>query len=186
MRHYSLLFAVTCLLVSLSSCQKNDYSSYPPTWKGFQITNNGQEVSPRTGIFAGDKITVTALQDQKGQLINATTYNWSVTAPVLTDDGETYKDSVFFSKSIHTNYDGYENGSLDPSIEFTIPSNALGRATVKFSATYAFSGNGIQVSDGGNYENSGSVSGYINSGSSAQYGKANGSVSFTINARNER
>lgn len=182
MKHYSIIFAVTCLLVSLSSCEKKDYSSYPPTWKGFQFTCNGQEVNPRTGIHAGDKIIVTALQDQKGHLINGTTYNWEVIAPILLEDGLTYKDSVFFKKSVHTNYDGYTDGSNDPSIAFTIPANALGTATVKFSATYAYSGSGIQVEDGGNYE-SGSGSGYISSSSSAAYGKANGSARFTVNTK---
>ena len=181
MKHYSFIFAVTCLLVSLTSCEKNDYSSYPPTWKGFQFTCNGQEVSTRNGIFAGDKITITALQDQKGHLINATTYNWSITASVVLEDGVT-KDSLFTFPASHTNYDGYTDGSNDPSITFTIPRNALGTAIVKFSATYAFSGSGIQVADGSNYE-SGSTSGYISSSSSAAYGKANGSARFVINAK---
>ena len=66
-----------------TSTSEKDYSSYPPTWKGFLFTFNGLEVNPRTGIFAGDKIAVTAQQDQKGHLINATTYNWEVTAPIL-------------------------------------------------------------------------------------------------------
>ena len=180
MKHNSLFVAVACILISLSSCEKNDYSSYPPTWKGFQFTSNGQEVNPRTGIFAGDKITITALQDQKGRLINGTTYNWEVTAPILLEDG-VYKDSVFFAKSNHTNYDGTD--SNDPSVTFSIPINAIGNATVKFSATYAFSGSGIQVADGGNYESSGSVSGYITSSSSSQYGKANGTVRFVIQER---
>lgn len=182
MKQYSLFIVITCLLVSLSSCEKKDYSSYPPTWKGFIFTNNNQEVNPRTGIHAGDKIIVTALQDQKGHLINGTTYNWEVTAPILLEDGLTYKDSVFFKKSVHTNYDGYLDGSSDPTIAFTIPANALGLSTVTFSATYAFSGEGIQVEDGGNYE-SGSASGYIYSTSSVAYGKANGSARFTVNAK---
>lgn len=181
MKHYSLLFAITCLLASLTSCQKNDYTSYLPSWKGFQFTCNGQEVNYRTGIFAGDKITITALQDQKGRLINGTTYNWSVTAPVLLEDGYTYKDSLIYTVSNHTNYDGIDNG--DPSIEFVIPKNALGNANVKFSATYSLSGNGIQVSDGSNYGSSSSITGSIISSSSSIYGKANGSARFVINEK---
>ena len=177
MKHYSLLIVVTCFLASLTSCQKNDYNSYPPTWKGFQFTCNGQEVSPRTGIFAGDKITVTALQNQKGHLINATTYNWTAIIPVEQEDGSWKNDTII--KSFHTNYDGYVDGSNDPSFQFLIPEKAIGESTIKFSATYAFSGNGIQVSDGGTYE-SGSASGYIHSTSSAGYGGANGSVRFTV------
>ena len=182
MKHYySLFIAATCILVALASCEKKDYSSYPPTWKGFQFTCNGQEVNARTGIFAKDKITITAQQDQKGHLINATTYNWEVSAPILLEDGYTYKDSVFYAKSNHTNYDGID--SNDPSITFTIPANALGTATVKFSATYAFSGSGIQVEDGSNYDSSTSASGYIHSSSGANYGQANGSARFIINEK---
>lgn len=180
MKHYSLFIIGTCLLISFSSCKKNDYSSYPPTWKGFKFTNNAQEVNPRTGIFAGDKITVTAMQDQKGHLINATTYNWTAIIPVEQEDGSWKNDTI--KKSFHTNYDGYVDGNTDPTFEFTIPAKALGESTVKFSATYAFSGGGIQVSDGSNYE-SGSASGYIYSNSSAAYGSANGSVRFTVNVK---
>lgn len=181
MRQYSLFIVITCLLVSLTSCQKNDYTSYLPSWKGFQFTCNGQEVNYRTGIFAGDKITITALQDQKGRLINGTTYNWSVTAPVLLEDGYTYKDSLIYTVSNHTNYDGIDNG--DPSIEFVIPKNALGNANVKFSATYSLSGNGIQVSDGSNYGSSSSITGSIISSSSSIYGQAYGSARFIINEK---
>ena len=104
MKHYSLFVILTCILVSLSSCKKNDYSSYPPTWKGFKFTNNDQDVNPRTGIFAGDKITVIAMQDQKGHLINGTTYNWTAIIPVEQEDGSWKNDTI--KKSFHTNYDG--------------------------------------------------------------------------------
>lgn len=182
MRHYSLLLAVTCLLASLTSCEKNDYTSYLPSWKGFQFSSIGQEVSYRTGIYAGDKIKITALQDQKGRLINGTTYNWTVTAPVLLEDGITWKnDSVIYKTSVHTNYDGTDNG--DPSIEFTIPEKAMGNATVQFSATYSLSGNGIQIADGSDYSNSGSITGNITSSSSSMYGQAKGSARFVINER---
>lgn len=180
MRHYSLLFTVTCLLASLTSCEKNDYTSYLPSWKGFQFTCNGQEVHYRTGIYAGDKIKITALQDQKGKLINGTTYNWKVTASVLQEDGTTWKDSIY-SVSVHTNYDGTDNG--DPSIEYTVPARAVGNATVEFIATYSLSGNGIQIADGSNYGNSGNITGNITSSSSSMYGKANGSARFVINTK---
>ena len=180
MRHYSLFILATCLLVSLSSCQKNDYSSYPPTWKGFVFTNNGQEVNPRTGIFGGDEITVIAQQEKKGHLINATTYNWTVIMPVEQEDGSWKNDTI--KKSNHTNYNGYTDGSNDPSLTFRVPSKAAGQSTVIFSATYAFSGAGIQVEDGSDYE-SGTASGYISSSSGAAYGKANGSARFTVNIR---
>lgn len=180
MRKLSLFIAFIGILLSMTSCQKNDYSSYPPTWKGFQFTHNGDIVNTRTGIYAGDVITVTALQDEKGRLINACNYNWSVKAPIPNEEG-IYKDSVFFARSVQTNYDYY--GGVDPSVQFTIPSNALGRATLSFNADFHYSGNGIQVSDGGTYESSSGTTGTIHSISSATVGGAKGSVTFTINAR---
>jgi len=181
MRHYSILFAVLGLLLTVVSCKKNDYSSYPPTWKGFQFEHNGQTVNPRTGIFQGDKITVTAVQDQKGHLINATTYNWKVTAPVLSEDNINYRDTVIFARSVPTNYDYV--GGVNPSIEFTLPQNALGTARLTFSATFQYSGSGIQVSDGGNYEQGSGISGSIHSTSGAIFGQSNGSVTFNIKER---
>lgn len=181
MRHYSLSLAVLGLLFTMVSCQKNDYSSYPPTWKGFQFTRNGQTVNTRTGIHAGDVISVTALQDEKGHLINACTYNWSVKATIQKEDGTYKEDSVFYTRTLQTNYDYY--GAKDPSIEFTIPTNALGRATLSFNAEFNYSGNGIQVSDGGTYEGSTGTSGNIHSYSGTISGGSKGSVTFTINER---
>lgn len=179
MRHYSLFLAVIGILAFITSCEKNDYSSYPPTWKGFQFTHNGQIVNVRTGIHAGNVITVTALQDEKGRLINATNYKWSVKARIQKEDGSYKDDSVFFTTTIQTNYDYY--GGEDPSVQFTIPSNAQGMATLSFSADFHYSGNGIQVSDGSTYEESSSTFGTIHPISSATVGGASGTVTFTIN-----
>ena len=181
MRHYSFFLAVLGLLFTMASCKKNDYSSYPPTWKGFQFTCNGQTVNPKTGIHAGDVITVTALQDEKGHLINACTYNWSARATIQKEDGTYKADSLFFTRTLQTNYDYY--GGVDPTVEIKIPTNALGRATLSFNAEFNYSGNGIQVSDGGTYESSTSISGSIQSYSGAISGGSKGSVTFTINER---
>ena len=159
----------------------NDYSSYPPSWKGFQFTCNGLTVNPKTGIHAGDVITVTALQDEKGHLINACTYNWSAKATIQKEDGTYKADSLFFTRTLQTNYDYY--GGVDPSVEIKIPTNASGRATLSFNADFNYSGNGIQVSDGGTYESSTSISGSIHSYSGAISGGSKGSVTFIINER---
>lgn len=179
MRHHLLFLAVLGILISLTSCEKNDYSSYPPTWKGFQFKHNGQIVNTGTGIHAGNVITVTALQDEKGRLINTANYNWSVKARIQQKDGTYKEDSVFFTKTVQTNYDYY--GGEDPSVQFTIPSNAQGRATLSFNADFHYSGNGIQVSDGSTYEESSSTFGTIHPISSATVGGASGTVTFTIN-----
>ena len=181
MRHYSFFLAILGILVSFISCKKNDYSAYPPTWKGFQFTRDGQAVNPRTGIYAGDIVTVTALQDQKGRYIEKTVYTWNVKGTIQLENGSYDENYVFFEDEIPTNYDGTDNG--DPSIQFTIPQNAIGQATVSFKADYRYYGNGIQVSDGGTYDNSSSTSGSIHSTSSATWGGATGSVRFKINNR---
>ena len=155
-------------------------SSYPPTWQGFIFINKGQEVNPRSGIFGGDEITVIAKQEKKGHNINATTYNWEVVMPVEQEDGTWENDTI--EKSVQTNYDGYTDGSNDPSFTFLLPSKAAGVASVRFNAKYNYSRSGIQMEDGSNYDQS-SAFGYIISTSDAAYGKANGSVRFTINIR---
>lgn len=181
MRHYPLFIAALGLLFSMASCKKNDYSSYPPTWKGFQFTHNDQVVAPRTGIYAGDVITVTALQDEKGHLINACKYVWAVRATIQKEDGSYKQDSLFYTRTLETNYDYY--GGVDPYIKFTVPSKAVGRATVSFSAEFNYSGNGIQVSDGGSYENPTGAAGTIRFYSGAIAGGSRGSVTFNINER---
>jgi len=180
MRHYSLFLAVLGLLFTMASCQKNDYTSYLPSWKGFEFKSNGQVVDPKKEIYAGDAITITALQDQKGRLINATTYNWEIKAQIPNENG-VYVDSVI-RKSEHTNYDGTSNA--DPFIYFIIPQTAKeGIATVSFNATYSLSGQGVVVLDGSDYEHSNYISGNIRSTSSSYFGGANGTVTFTINKR---
>lgn len=157
----------------------NESLSYPPTWKGFQFTRGGIVVNPETDIFAGDRITITALQAQKGHLINATTYSWEVKSHMLLEDGVTYKDSVIYTKTSHSNYDGLDNG--DPSITFIAPENNKGQFVVYFKATYAYSANGIQIPDSCNYELSDNVFGNISSTSGVVSGTSSGTVSFIIN-----
>ena len=137
-------------------------------------------MNPRSGIFGGDEITVIAKQEKKGHNINATTYNWEVVMPVEQEDGTWENDTI--EKSVQTNYDGYTDGSNDPSFTFLLPSKAAGVASVRFNAKYNYSRSGIQMEDGSNYDQS-SAFGYIISTSDAAYGKANGSVRFTINIR---
>ena len=48
-------------LIGLVSCDKEDYNSYVPTFKGFRITPSDPTI--------GDSITITAVQAKKGHLI---------------------------------------------------------------------------------------------------------------------
>ena len=155
-------------LMTLVSCEKKDYSSYPPTWKGF-------ELSSKT-VHPGDSITVTAVQDDKGHLINSTYYTWYLTCNIT--DGNSTISYTSPKETVHTNYDGTDNGN--PSYTLYIPENAApGNGTIYFTAKYNYSGGGIQVSSGMNYSETG-LSGYISSESGSISGGASGNVSFRI------
>lgn len=146
---FTMLMAMTTAFALVSCDDKDDYDSYPPTWKGFRVELNGETVTPRTIVKAGDEITVTAVQDRKGHLIDATNYYWTMSLPVYAENGEDVagKDYVMEASS-HTNYDGVDNG--DPQCKFRIPDNAycgreLGRtAVITFEAKYN-SGGGLSA-----------------------------------------
>jgi len=162
-----LLPLMACLF-ALVACEEKDYSSYPPTWKGFALSSN--TVSP------GDTLVVTALQDQKGRHIEGTKYTWKLSCSVIDAQGET--QPYTYEKTVSTNYDGTDNG--DPTFVFHIPDSAVaGRGTINFVAKYSYYGNGIQVSQGTTYKDD-AARGYITSTSSTLYGGASGSVNFTI------
>lgn len=164
---FLILPLVACLLAFMA-CEEKNTESYPPTWKGL-------ELSSKT-VRSGDSIRATACQDMKGHLINATDYKWTLKVTLVSEDGTT-KD-IEESKSFHTNYDGTDNG--DPSCTFVVPENAAGQGTIYFEATYHYSGSGIHVSSGDTYGNSSSMAGYIRSTSEYLYGHASGNATFRI------
>lgn len=174
-----LIFAsVVSVVMTMVSCKEKDYTAYPPTWKGFQIERDGQKISNRTDIHGGDTLVVTAVQDQKGRYINSTYYKWSLTCQVYTDgEGGSYKDSVL-TKQYHVNYDAGNNGN--PKHTFVIPTNAQGRATISFSATYNYSSDGLQVWDGSNVGDTNGYLGSIHSTSAVLSGDAKGTLSINI------
>ena len=174
MKKFFLLLPL--LAMTFVACDDDDDNvSYPPTWKGF-------EVSPTTRPLAGDTIRVTARQDQKGHNIEATTYTW-VLACVVTDSKDFSTRDSIIQVSKKTNYDGHANGSDDPYVKFTIPAEAAGRATISFTARYSYYSDGIQVQDGRTYDQSSSYGGSIASTSSTLYGGATGSVAINIMPR---
>ncbi|MBO4641912.1 MAG: hypothetical protein J5661_03495 [Bacteroidaceae bacterium] len=167
-----IILLLPILVMALAACDDDDkYVSYPPTWKGF-------EVSPTTRPYAGDTIRVTARQDQKGHNIEATSYTWVLSCTV-TDPTDFSTCDTLIQISKKTNYDGNANGSDDPFVKFTIPDNAAGRATIRFTAKYSYYSDGIQVQNGRTYDESG-LSGSITSTSSTLYGGASGSVAINI------
>lgn len=169
MKHISLLALAALALATLSGCQDDDRQSYPPTWKGFSL-------APAKPV-AGDSLTVTALQDHKGHLINATQYTWTLTCIVYKDDLST--EEYALTETDRTNYDGLN--SSDPTHRFLLPAGAQGRATIAFRAVYNYSAQGIDVSYGGDYERPAGVMGSILSQSGQMSGGASGTVTFNIN-----
>ena len=174
-------------LVAFCSCEKNDYTSYCPTWKGFTYTigarPNDVAGDPRSVLLhPGDSIHLTAHQDQKGHLINATYYTWTICYDTLDVNGE--RSHARKSYDQHTNYDGYKDGSDDPVGHLLLPANALPtesgkKDTIKFVARYSYSGQGVIVENGNIVENT-SYNGRITPQSGPTGGGAAGNFYFYV------
>lgn len=187
---------VFCLLsVVLISCSETDTESYCPTWFGFTYTtgsfsNYAQGSSGKVvSLFRGDSIHLTACQDQRGHLINATDYSWTICYDTLdTKNNDDPNDDVVVhvQKSYykHTNYDGYADGSEDPVGHLLLPANAITTNvkpdTIKFVARYVYSGQGIIVETGNIVENT-SYNGRITPQSGPTGGGAAGYFYFHVN-----
>lgn len=157
------------LLLAFTACEENNYDSYPPTWKGFTVTPSIVKV--------GEGFQVTAVQKEKGHLLNATDYQWLLVVYKANNERDTVS-----KYSQHTNYDGISNA--DPVATLRIPADALPsnpnvKYRVHFQATYNYSGRGITIASGDNYDSQ-SYSGSIHTTSGALSGKAEGSVDVTV------
>ena len=180
-------FFLCFLLLAIFSCTENDYSSYCPTWKGFtyktgNYPNYTQGTIGHIELHPGDSIHVTAHQDQRGRLINATDYTWTICYDTI--DTET-GDRVHATKSYyqHTNYDGYADGANDPTGHLELPANALPTTskpdTIRFVARYLYSGQGVIV-ENGNIDYNSSYNGHITPRSGPTEGGAKGQFFFDV------
>lgn len=167
-----ILFLLAVIgLCFITSCHE-EKNSCPPVYQGFRI-------DPST-VYAGDSVTITAVQQTKGRYLNATNYTWKLTMKVK--DGETESDTVL-TDNIHTNYGGLD--SSDPTWRVKIPSNAMtganSFATCFFTANFSNSADGM----GGmfNANTADGCIGSINSYSYTLYSTANGTCRFSIRAR---
>lgn len=180
-------FFLILSLVALFSCEKNDYSSYCPTWKGFTYTigtrPNDVAGNPRNVVLhPGDSIHLTAHQDKRGHLINATYYTWTICFDTIdARSGEKVHATKTYSK--RTNYDGYVDGADDPVCHLLLPENALPTEskpdTIRFVARYSYSGQGVTIETGNIVENT-SYSGRITPQSGPTGGGAAGNFYFQV------
>lgn len=181
--------AVCCLLsVAFIACSKTDHDSYCPTWKGFTYTVGARpnDVAGKPGrvveLHPGDSIHLTAHQDKRGHLINATYYTWTICYDTLDTNGE--KSHANKTYSLRTNYDGYVDGSNDPVCHLLLPANALPteankKDTIRFVARYTYSGQGVIVENGNIIDNT-SFSGVITPQSGPTGGGAAGNFFFIV------
>ncbi len=123
-----LTFASAATLVSCSEDSNNEkYASKAPIFSGMQIYDaQGNKV---TKVNAGEKFVVVAEQSQKGSLLNATTYVWSIAPSV---DGLVHKQNL-------ANDVIYDHQSQNPTDTLTI--GVAGTYTLTFKGTYNASGN---------------------------------------------
>ena len=152
-------------LVGFISCDKEDYNSYVPTFKGFRITPSDPTI--------GDSITITAVQAKKGHLIYRATYTWEVKC----------QGTVMYNGTKKVVYD---NEPADPVIGFRLPDDApVGNYSVKLSANYQFSGQGSVINNGGTYDDpEEGISGQINLvNSGLTGGNCSGSDSFVVSSK---
>ncbi len=111
---YSLFFVLL-----FASCKEEKLGSYPPIWKGILI-------EPTKG-HVGEEVTFTAVQAEKGHLLNGTDYNFSLQIQVY--ENGNIKDTVL-THHYHTNYDGKDNS--DPKWTVKIPEHAVAKGNNKF------------------------------------------------------
>lgn len=122
-----ILLALPLVFVAmmLFSCaeEKDDYVRP-------EFGNMKQEPSP---VKAGQMVTLTFPQTQKGNGIAGTTYEWKVKNLIVDQQTGETKDSIL---SVHTNYDGY--GKQDPTLTFLVPENTTAKTyTVEMIASYS-------------------------------------------------
>ncbi len=163
---YSLT-VVLCL--SFTGCNDDDSDCYPPVYHGFTYQPNI--------VYAGDSVTITAVQQRKGNHLNATDYIWKLTLQI--EDNENTRDTTL-AYNQHTNYGGISNA--DPEWKLKIPNNTIaGTYSCRFEAQWSNSSDGVGgVFRGGTGEG---CYGTITSSSGVLYSQASGSFSLPINRR---
>lgn len=152
------------LLCGFTACDEEHYSELP-AFGGFRMEPSEWH--------SGDKATVTAVQQQLGNLLYKAKYIWHVECSGVTLADTTY--SVV-----------YDTDKADPAVTFRIPADVQGTASVSFRAEYSYSARSPKsVSNGTNDGHSGLQGSIRATGSGELSGICAGSTSCTIKARSE-
>jgi len=114
--------------VAFISCKEDDGISIVPHFSS--ITCEPSSPAPN------DSITLTAVQDQIGNLINRTSYNWSFSYSYFTGNGSEAKDTTV-TKSTTVVYDVNKS---NPVMGFRVPEKIASDLSVSLDANYNLSG----------------------------------------------
>ena len=77
MKKLTFLF-LSIIAIVFVACGDDEKGSYPPTYQGFRY-------EPSVA-YAGDSVFITAVQQRKGHLLNATDYTWSMNVVLVNSD----------------------------------------------------------------------------------------------------
>lgn len=158
-RSAGILLAACTLFAGVTSCEKeNEYTSVMPVFSGLFVS--------KPAASPNDSITFEARQQEPGKLIYKATYKWSVysqggSEPVY----ETSRNVV------------YDKDPSNPVCGYRIPADASGTYTMKFSATYHYSGQGTMLQGGLRPGSDGAIR---PTSSGTLYGTSEGEISFRV------
>lgn len=162
MKNIFRAFALAAVsLWAFTACEDEHYSVLP-AFGGFRLEP--------AAWHSGDSVTVTAVQQQRGDLIYRAKYTWRVECA----------ETSLVDTTITVVYD---NDKSDPRVGFRIPAGMIGSAEVSFKAEYSYSARAPKsVGSGTNDGKSGLYGNIRTTGSSELYGFCAGSVSHGIAA----
>lgn len=164
MKKIFLFLLVSVAILGFTACNDDDEGAMPPIYEGFRV-------EPSTILHPGDKVTITAVQKQKGRYLYGAKYTWEIRRNGASEE----EGSLLF----YGNNEGGESNYNDPQWVTTIPSDATpGIYTCRFEARW----NNAADGETGSWSSVGGegLKGNITSISSTLYSRANGSFTLSI------
>ncbi len=164
MKKLFFFLLVSVAIFGLTACNDDDEGAMPPIYQGFRV-------EPSNVLHPGDKVTITAVQQQKGRYIYGAKYSWSIKRNGAAED-----EGPILVYGVN---EGGESNYKDPQWVTTIPSDAVpGIYTCRFEASWQNAADGetrTWQSVGGE-----GLRGTITSVSSTLFSRANGSFTLSI------